>query len=110
MLYYFLPPHRPDLGDDQSLCPGEVIVFDPGIGGVTYLWQDGSTGSSYQTMQQVVVVLIISNVCGTSIDTAVVIESTDGPMVDLGPDVHACEGETITIPSGISGVTYLWQD
>ena len=74
------------------------------------LWQDGSTGPTYQTTQQVVVVLIISNVCGTSIDTAVVIESTDGPMVDLGPDVHACEGETITIPSGISGVTYLWQD
>lgn len=106
-----LPATPPlDLGDDQSLCPGEVIVFDPGIAGVAYVWQDGSTGSSYQTTQQVVVVLVISNVCGTSTDTAVVVESTDGPMVDLGPDVHACEGETITIPSGISGVTYLWQD
>lgn len=106
-----LPATPPlDLGDDQSLCPGEVIVFDPGIGGVSYLWQDGSTAPTYQTTQQVVIVLIISNVCGISIDTAVVIESTDGPMVDLGPDVHACEGETITIPSGISGVTYLWQD
>ncbi len=98
------------LGVDQSLCPGEVISFDPGIPGVSYLWQDGSTGSTFQTTQEVEVILTISNVCGTSTDTVMVTESTDGPHIDLGPDLKACEGVVITIPAGISGVNYLWQD
>ena len=37
-------------------------------------------------------------------------ESTQGPQVNLGPDILACDGETITIESSISGVQYLWQD
>ncbi len=28
----------------------------------------------------------------------------------MGLDILACEGDVITIPSGISGVNYLWQD
>ena len=30
--------------------------------------------------------------------------------MNLGNDIQVCEGETVTIPSGISGVNYLWQD
>jgi gliding motility-associated-like protein len=43
-------------------------------------------------------------------DTLEVIESTDGPQLHLGPDIHACAGDTITIAAGISGVDYLWHD
>jgi gliding motility-associated-like protein len=99
-----------DLGADQSLCPGELIVINPNILNVEYLWQDGSTNSSYQTTQAEIVYLSISNDCGTSTDTVEIIESTQGPQVDLGPDVQVCEGETVTILSGISGVDYAWQD
>lgn len=37
-------------------------------------------------------------------------ESTDGPQLNLGPDVTGCDGSTVTIQSGITGVTYTWQD
>ncbi|MBL0006209.1 MAG: hypothetical protein IPP25_03210 [Saprospiraceae bacterium] len=47
---------------------------------------------------------------GTATDTLEVFESTQGPQVDLGQDIQACEGDAVLIPSGISGVTYLWQD
>ncbi|HEY3386509.1 MAG TPA: gliding motility-associated C-terminal domain-containing protein, partial [Saprospiraceae bacterium] len=99
-----------DLGPDQSLCIGEVITFSPGITGVNYVWQDGSTNSSFQATQPTTVILTISNVCGTAKDTVVITEDTNGPQVDLGPDILACEGEMTSIPAGISGVTYLWQD
>ena len=99
-----------DLGPDQSLCPGEVITLNPGISGVSYLWQDGSTNPTYQSTQQETVILIISNNCSSSTDTLEVIESTQGPQLDLGPDIQVCAGETVIIPSGISGVTYEWQD
>jgi len=99
-----------NLGSDQSLCPGEIITINPGIPNVVYQWSDGSTLDSFQTMQEQTIILIISNLCGTSTDTLEVYESTQGPQVDLGQDILACEGEVVLIPSGISGVNYLWQD
>jgi len=99
-----------NLGIDQSLCPGELITLTPGIPNVQYSWQDGSNGSSFQTTQQTTVILTISNECGTSTDTLEIIESTQGPQVNLGADIQVCAGEVVTIPSGISGVTYVWQD
>jgi gliding motility-associated-like protein len=99
-----------DLGPDQSLCPGEIITLDPGILNVDYLWQDGSVANTFQSTQEETIILIISNDCGMTTDTLEVIESTQGPQVNLGPDLQECEGATINIPSGISGVNYLWQD
>ncbi|HQW27184.1 MAG TPA: hypothetical protein PLV75_14535, partial [Saprospiraceae bacterium] len=99
-----------DLGIDQSLCPGEIISVSPGIANVQYLWQDGSTGNSYQSTQEETIILTISNDCGSSTDTIEVTESTQGPQLDLGSDIQVCAGETVTIQSGISGVNYEWQD
>jgi gliding motility-associated-like protein len=99
-----------DLGPDQTICPGETFTLTPNIPGVTYLWQNGSTNSSYQVTQQETISLIISNACGIAFDTLQILESTDGPQVDLGPDLQACAGESVQIEANISGVNYLWQD
>ncbi|HLF65308.1 MAG TPA: gliding motility-associated C-terminal domain-containing protein, partial [Saprospiraceae bacterium] len=99
-----------DLGVDQPLCPGETIIFDPGIADVEYLWQDGSDASTYQTNVPGLIILTISSACGASTDSVLIAEDTNGPQLDLGPDILACEGDTVVLQSGISGVTYLWQD
>lgn len=99
-----------DLGADQSLCPGETIIFDPGIANVEYLWSDGSNATTFQTTQPGTIILTISNDCGSATDTVEIIEDTNGPQLDLGPDILACEGEIVTLASGISGVMYTWQD
>ncbi len=99
-----------NLGNDQSLCPGETITINPSISNVNYVWQDGSTNNYYQTTHEETIILTITNSCGTSTDTVEVIENTLGPHVDLGPDIQACQGEIVTIPAGISGVNYVWQD
>jgi len=106
-----LPQTPPlDLGPDQTICPGEVITLSPGIAGVSYVWHDGSTAPEYQATQEETIYLAITNVCGTSTDTLVLTESTDGPQIDLGPDVFACVGDSIILDAGISGVQYVWQD
>ena len=99
-----------DLGQDQTICPGEVVIYDPGMPGVSYLWHDGSTNSTYETNHGELIYLTITDICGTSTDTVELTESTVGPQVDLGQDVAACQGESITIDAGISGVQYVWQD
>lgn len=99
-----------ELGSDQSLCPGETILLDPGIDNVQYLWQDGSVGSSFTATVQGEIILIISNACGSATDTLNIVESTEGPVIDLGPDIASCKGDTIVLHAGIHGVDYLWQD
>ncbi|MDQ3018011.1 MAG: hypothetical protein M3R25_14965, partial [Bacteroidota bacterium] len=52
-----LPPAPSlDLGIDQSLCPGETITISPGITDVVYVWQDGSTGSTFDATQAIDVI------------------------------------------------------
>ena len=36
-----------DLGKDRILCKGETTILNASIPGATYLWQDGSTNSTY---------------------------------------------------------------
>lgn len=107
----YLPQIPPlNLGQDQTICPGELVTFSSGILEVTYLWHDGSTDPFFETTQEGTIILTISNICGSVSDTVVLNESTDGPQLDLGPDQAACVGDTIIIQAGISGVQYQWQD
>ncbi|MBK9106417.1 MAG: gliding motility-associated C-terminal domain-containing protein [Saprospiraceae bacterium] len=99
-----------DLGLDFPICTGDTIVLEPGIPGVGYLWQDGSNGTSYEVSSGGVIILTISNLCGLANDTVVVSEYSNMLSLDLGPDIIACEGESVTLRPGIPGVMYLWQD
>ncbi len=107
-----LAPETPEinLGSDQTICPGSVITLTTSVIGVEYLWQDGSTNPSIDITQGGTYILMISDACGTNADTVIIIENSDGPQVDLGPDLQGCEGESIIIESGVSGVAYEWQD
>ena len=64
------PPPPIYLGADTTICEGDVLMLSAGITpGVTYLWQDGSTGSSYFVDRSGVYYILISNECGTVSDT-----------------------------------------
>jgi hypothetical protein len=99
-----------DLGPDIPLCPGEEVTLSPGIPNVNYLWQDGSTDTFFLADHDQTIALTISNACGSTTDTLIVLLNNNGPDVDLGPDVLACAGETVTLMSDISNVNFLWQD
>lgn len=107
-----LAPQTPDLdlGADKTLCPGSTITLATSVTGVEYLWQDGSVNPSIDITQGGTYILVISDECGTNADTVIVVENSEGPQLDLGPDLQGCEGEIITIESDITGVEYLWQD
>jgi gliding motility-associated-like protein len=99
-----------DLGPDFSLCPGDLVTIDPGLSNVDYVWQDGSNNSFFTVTNAAEIILVISNSCGNAVDTLFITESTEGPQVDLGPDINTCQGDTILLTAGIGGVNYLWQD
>lgn len=105
-----LPLPLPDLGPDVSLCVGDSVILHPGWTDVAFLWQDGSTDTTYIATSSEMIVLTISNDCEVRSDTLFVEAVSSTPNLDLGPDLDVCEGIPVIIAPELSGVNYLWQD
>ena len=58
-----------DFPEDTTLCEGFVFGLNPGIEDVDYLWQDGSTESSFFIYESGNYKLITENRCGTWTDS-----------------------------------------
>ncbi|MCI5057175.1 MAG: T9SS type A sorting domain-containing protein [Flavobacteriales bacterium] len=98
-----------DLGNDTTLCSGDLITLDPGTFS-SYLWPDGSTNQTF-------------NFTSTpAVDTVITVEITDGNgcsntddirliyidvlAIDLGPDTSVCPG--FILDAGVGNGSYLW--
>lgn len=112
------PPHviptpavAADLGPDIPACPLQPVNLDPGIGFVTYLWQDGSIDTFFLATGTGTYFVKVSDLQGCfSADT---IQITAAPpfvfTTGTTGDTTICEGQTVTIKPG-SFTSYLWQD
>jgi gliding motility-associated-like protein len=98
-----------DLGEDVSLCPGEIITLDATLAGATYLWQDNSVGPEFTVTLPGEYWVEVTNDCGTFADT---INVTSGlpPEVDLGNDTTLCLGASLLLDATLPNATYLWQN
>ena len=97
------------LGPDQSICNGLTTVLDPGNGDYDFLWQDGSTNSTYTAWLPGTYWVTASNACGSVTDSIDISLDSLG-LVDLGDDRYLCDGMDITLDAGAQGDYYLWQD
>lgn len=100
-----------NLGDDILGCEGEAITIMSDLSGVDFMWQDGSTGSSYTTVSSGLFYLQVTNACGTDTDTIEVDIHGTSPYPDLGTDTLLCEGTALTLTSNADTETMTtWQD
>ena len=88
-----------ELGEDDDLCDGTVIVLDAGAGYNDYTWQDGTTGPSYTVFEGGAYTVTATVPC-FSTDTIVIdpcdqdvsqtnIEEVDGLQVALFPNPNS---------------------
>jgi hypothetical protein len=98
------------LGNDTAICPGGTLVLDATASGVTYLWDDASTGAtrSVGAAGTYHVTITDANSC-TGSDTITVGVNTL-PVVNLGADTAICDGAVVTLDAGNAGGSYLWDD
>ena len=103
-----------DLGPDTLLCPGEIYELDATwIGGIQYLWQDGSTDPIYNVSEAGIYEVIINDACG-EIGTATVEILYDETVLslDLGVDSLLCEvdGPYVLNATDANAINYEWSD
>ena len=98
-----------DLGNDTTLCEGEIINISLAGAGDSYLWSTGSTLDQIQISNaDTVNVSVTKNGCSKQDEIRVTFKPN--PIVNLGNDTIICENDILILSSITPGATYLWQD
>ncbi len=105
----YLPMPTVDLGNDTAICAGASLLLDTTVPGATYLWQDGSTASSF-TATAAGTYQVNVDLNGCTAQDAINVSVNPLPAVDLGPDVTLCPGDVAVFNATTAGATYLWND
>lgn len=98
-----------ELGAAQEECEGEVAILNAFFPDATYLWQDGSTGSSYQVTGSGDYSVIV-DVDGCTATDAVQFTYYPLPVVDLGPDTVICADTSLHVDVSRPGGSYVWEN
>ncbi len=98
-----------DFGEDKTQCKGDVSVLDASSAGATYLWQDGSTESTFTVSNSGEYAVTVSRESCTGYGL-VNFDFIDIPTDILGEDSDLCFGETMVLDARFLDATYLWQD
>lgn len=99
-----------NLGNDTSICINESIILDPGQNFSEYLWQDGSTNSTFYTDTAGLYWVEVSNEFGCYNSDSIHIDIFPFIPVYLGNDTLICSNQPIILYPGPGFTSYLWQD
>ncbi len=102
------PPPVVDLGNDTTLCPGEVLLLDATAAGVSYLWEDGSTAATHLVASPGTYTVQLTNASGCWAIDDVVVAYASPSAVDLGPDTAICSGQSHLLDATLPGASYAW--
>ena len=102
-------PSLVNLGNDTTICPGNFILLDATTAGATYLWQNGSTNSTYNVV--VTGNYFVQVVVGSCSNTDTInVTYLTVPVFSLGNDTAICPNQSFTINMTGTGTSYLWQN
>ncbi|MDP5042283.1 MAG: gliding motility-associated C-terminal domain-containing protein [Crocinitomicaceae bacterium] len=109
LVYNYAPPTPgtpPNLGPDTLVCAGTALTLQPDAAYTAYTWSNGANTSSITINAAGTYWLDVPSGCGLTRDSIVV--SVQQPVLDLGPDLSHCLGDSSLLqPTGSTG-TYLW--
>ncbi|MCD4697581.1 MAG: gliding motility-associated C-terminal domain-containing protein [Bacteroidales bacterium] len=98
-----------ELGNDTTICIGDSLIFDPGGGYSSYVWQDGTQSQTYIATQTGTYWVEVS--MGACSETDSIYLYVDDPLIalELGDDTTKCIEDAITL-SPTFGIfnSYLW--
>jgi uncharacterized protein (TIGR02145 family) len=103
-------PITVNLGNDQSVCPGNPAILDAGPGFSGYLWSTGATTQIITALTAGTYSVTVTK-WSCSASDEVNVTYLPYPQPSLGPDQTICTPQTATFDAGTcSGCTYEWKD
>ncbi len=99
-----------ELGNDTALCDGQTLVLNPGSGYNSYVWQDNSTGSTYNVTSSGKYWVTVYGENDCSVSDTINVLFAPWPQIDLGNDTTLCEGEQLVLSANPGYDSYTWQN
>jgi len=95
-----------DFSAYSGICKGETVILDPSSAGfnLTYLWQNGSTTSTFAATQPGTYSVLVTNACGSDGD-AVTLKATECKI--YLPNVFTPNNDGLNDRFGIVGARYV---
>jgi gliding motility-associated-like protein len=109
IIVYVYPPY--DIGLDDSLwfCETDTAIVNATTGLNSYTWSDNSTQSYLQAQMSGLYWLIVQDTNGCFATDSVEVIMGSIPVWDLGPDMEACDGDTVNLLGPVvSGAQFVW--
>jgi gliding motility-associated-like protein len=97
-----------NLGPDTSLCPGNTIVLNAHTGYATYLWQNGSTDSTFTVTTPGMYSVQTTDACGGIFRDTVIVNPRPPVPVYIGPDRTKCNNDTLQLQAPAGFISYQW--
>lgn len=94
-------------GNDTTLCNDEFLIYDLSLENGDFLWQDGTTDSSYIIDTTGVFYVTQHNYCSSYTDTINVKKLTLSLDLNIG-DTLLCRGDTLLFNVSQPEGVYLW--
>lgn len=102
-------PGQVNLGPDEYICPNNSRLLNAGAGYASYLWQDGSTDSTFTVTAAGLYWVEVYDTCNNTTyrDSILFTAAVPIPM-DLGPNLQKCNSDTLTITAPPGFINYIW--
>jgi gliding motility-associated-like protein len=98
-----------DLGPDLNLCEGDDAEIVTGWSNDhTFAWDHGPTSSSVVVSDAGTYHVVVTSPDGCVSEDEINVLVNPYPVVDLGPDQVACEGDVVNLVAGELGPNYEW--
>lgn len=98
------------IGNDSTLCQGDTLTLSSNLtGNVNYIWQDGSTESTY-TLDAPDIYSVTASIDRCEATASVIIDYQQAPILELGNDTTICEPNSVLLSPDIANASYLWSD
>jgi hypothetical protein len=100
------------IGGPHAICNGQSTTLTAAPGFSSYLWSDGSTGTSLTTNTVNTYAVIVTNASGcSSISPSITlaVNPIEIPTVLVSGETTFCQGNTLTLTSS-PGASYTWSN
>ena len=97
-----------NLGNDTTVCSGSILTLNAANSGATYVWQDGSTDSTFTVTQAGTYYVDVTGASCSVTDTIQVsIFNPAAPVINSNSPL--CEGSNLNLTTtAVAGATYNW--
>lgn len=97
-----------NLGADTSFCSNDTLFLDAGASNLTYSWSNGSTSRELTVLQPGTYSVFVEDSAYCKGWDTVTVNLFTSPIIDLGPDVSFCDGDSAIVDAGPGFSSYMW--